>query len=135
MDVASSTADRTQPHPGSTFQGEGIQMALGTVPYIDETVEHVGVSRLRSLNATKLRNFDKTLVIQDNDKPLAVLLTYDQFMEMQKQLLALAETVTILNNQEDASALASAMEDVRAGRTKPLSEIRKALSLKRKNHE
>jgi len=34
------------------------------VPYIDPNVEHVGVSRLRTLNASNLRNFEKTLVIQ-----------------------------------------------------------------------
>jgi len=30
---------------------------------------------------------DKTLVIQDNDKPLAVLLKYEHFMEIQERLL------------------------------------------------
>ena len=59
---------------------------MASVPYIDPTVEHVGVSRLRKLNASNLRQFDKALVIQDNDKPLAVLLKYDHFLAMQERI-------------------------------------------------
>lgn len=33
-------------------------------------MQHVGISKLRVLNVTQLRDLDKTLVIQDNDKPL-----------------------------------------------------------------
>ena len=46
------------------------------IPYLDPSVQHVGISRLRALNVTQLRELDKTLLIQDNDKPLAVLLKY-----------------------------------------------------------
>jgi len=42
---------------------------------------------LRALNATQLKELDKTLVIQDNDKPLAVLLKYEHFLAMQKRIL------------------------------------------------
>jgi hypothetical protein len=54
-----------------------------SIPYLDPSVQHVGISRLRSLNVTQLRDLDKTLVIQDNEEPLAVLLKYEQFMAMQ----------------------------------------------------
>jgi translation initiation factor IF-3 len=57
-----------------------------SIPYLDPTVQHVGISRLRALNVTQLRDLDKTLVIQDNDKPLAVLLKYEHFMEIQRRL-------------------------------------------------
>jgi hypothetical protein len=57
-----------------------------SIPYLDPSVQHVGVSRLRALNIEQLRDLDKTLVIQDNDKPLAVLLKYEQFMAMQAQI-------------------------------------------------
>lgn len=57
-----------------------------SLPYVDPSVQHVGVTKLRSLNVAQLRELDKTLVIQDNDKPLAVLLRYDHFMAMQEQL-------------------------------------------------
>ena len=57
-----------------------------SIPYLDPSVQHVGVSRLRALNIEQLRDLDKTLVIQDNDKPLAVLLRYEHFMAMQEQI-------------------------------------------------
>ena len=40
------------------------------IPYIDPNVEHVGVSKLRTLSGKRLRSFEKTLVIQENDTPL-----------------------------------------------------------------
>src|SRR5271170_1146362 len=99
-----------------------------SVPYIDPNVEHVGVSRLRTLNATNLRQFNKALVIQDNDKPLAVLLTYDQFLLMQRQLQAVLETVELIADNEERTALAEGLRAVSEGKTKPLSEIRAALN-------
>lgn len=57
-----------------------------SIPYLDPTVQHVGISKLRALNVTQLRDLDKTLVIQDNDNPLAVLLKYEHFMAMQDQI-------------------------------------------------
>jgi hypothetical protein len=104
---------------------------MPTVPYIDPSVEHVGVSRLRKLNATKLRQFDKTLVIQDNDTPLAVLLAYDQFLLMQTQLQSVLATVEVLTDQEERSALAAGLRAVSEGRTKLLSEVRAALKQKK----
>jgi translation initiation factor IF-3 len=58
-----------------------------SIPYLDSSVQHVGISRLRALNVTQLRELDKTLVIQDNDKPLAVLLKYEHFLAMQEKIL------------------------------------------------
>lgn len=104
---------------------------MATVPYIDPNVEHVGVSRLRSLNATNLRHFDKAMVIQDNNTPLAVLLTYEQFLSMQKQLQAVLDTVEVMTDDEERSALAAGIQSLSAGRTKPLSEIRAALKRKK----
>lgn len=57
-----------------------------SIPYLDPNVQHVGISRLRALNVTQLRELDKTLVIQDNDKPLAVLLKYEHFIAMQERM-------------------------------------------------
>ena len=54
-------------------------------PYLDPSVQHVGISRLRAFNVTQLRELDKTLVIQDNDQPLAVLVKYRNFMAMQEE--------------------------------------------------
>ena len=57
-----------------------------SIPYIDPSIQHVGISRLRALNVAQLRALDKTLVIQDNDKPLAVLLKYEHFLAMQEKI-------------------------------------------------
>ena len=57
-----------------------------SIPYVDPSVQHVGISRLRALNVSQLRALDKTLVIQDNDEPLAVLLKYEHFLAMQERL-------------------------------------------------
>jgi hypothetical protein len=57
-----------------------------SIPYLDPSVQHVGISRLRQLNVTHLRALDKTLVIQDNDEPLAVLLSYEHFLAMQDRI-------------------------------------------------
>ena len=62
-----------------------------SIPYLDPSVQHVGISRLRALNVTQLRDLDKTLVIQDNDKPLAVLLKYEHFLAMQEKILKYEE--------------------------------------------
>ena len=55
-----------------------------SIPYLDPSVQHVGISRLRALNVAQLDGLDKTLVIQDNDRPLAVLIRYRNFMAMQE---------------------------------------------------
>ena len=48
--------------------------------------ESPGSGRLRALNVTQLRELDKTLVIQDNDEPPAVLLKYEHFLAMQERI-------------------------------------------------
>jgi len=101
------------------------------VPYIDPNVEHVGVSRLRTLNATNLRNFNKTLVIQDNDTPLAVLLTYEQFLAMQKQLQAVLQTIEVITDNQEMESLSAGIGEMRSGKTKTLSEIRTTLRKQR----
>ena len=63
-----------------------IKVRQVSIPYVDPTVQHVGISRLRALNVTQLRELDKTLVIQDNDEPLAVLLKYEHFLAMQERI-------------------------------------------------
>jgi PHD/YefM family antitoxin component YafN of YafNO toxin-antitoxin module len=92
-------------------------------PHIDPTVKHVGVSKLRGLNAHKLRETTDTFVIQENDKPLAVLLTYDKFLAMQEELMAVARTVEMLSNKSELAALHAAIDDTKAGRVRSLAEI------------
>lgn len=66
-------------------EGNWLEQRIGVG---DPSVQHVVISRLRALNVTQLRDLDKTLVIQDNDKPLAVLLKYEHFLAMQEKINA-----------------------------------------------
>lgn len=56
-----------------------------TIPVIDPNVKYVGVASLRTLKADVLRALDKTLVIQDADEPIAVLVPYSVFLAMQTE--------------------------------------------------
>jgi hypothetical protein len=80
---------RTRTQGAGTHQLRGFMAKANHVeiPYLDPSVQHVGISRLRALNVTHLRELDKTLVIQDSDKPLAVLLKYEHFLAMQDKIL------------------------------------------------
>ena len=97
------------------------------IPHIDPSVKHVGVSKLRGLNADKLRHTHDTLVIQDNDQPLAVLLTYDKFLAIQEQLQSVAATVDLLSDGAEVRALISGLDDVRAQRVEALDDIKAEL--------
>jgi len=55
-----------------------------SIPFIDKSVQHTGVSYLRTMNANTLRRISGAVVLQDGDEPLAVLISYKAFMEMQK---------------------------------------------------
>ena len=106
-------------------------MSTLSIPFIDQNVEHVGTTKLRELNSTKLRNNTKTLVIQENDTPLAVLLNYERFLTMQNQLISLLETIDLLVNEKELSSLKTGMEDLEAGRIRSIAEIRSSLKKKK----
>lgn len=94
------------------------------IPTIDPNVKHVGVSKLRELNATKLRETkDETLVIQDNDTPLAVLLSYEKFLIMQAKIMAVFNTMELLTDDVERKALTAGLADLKAGRVRTLDEI------------
>ena len=102
-------------------------MPVEPMQYIDPSVEHVGVSRLRKLNATNLRESQKTLVIQENDRPLAVLLTYEQFLYMQQKIEQLLETLDLMSDENERELLMQGLDDLRSSRTRRFSEIRQSL--------
>ena len=97
------------------------------IPRIDPNVQYVGVSKLRTLNATNLHRLDKALVIQDDDKPLAVVLSYEQFLEMQNERDKILETLETVLSDGDGTSLIAALKDASDGKTKPFSEVRKRL--------
>ena len=93
------------------------------VPYIDASISDIGVSQLRKLNATELRKTKKTLVVRENNVPLAVVLKYEQFLVMQNKLEAALKTVDLLTKRKDAQAVIDALKDVAEGKGTDLSAI------------
>ena len=101
------------------------------MPNIDPSVRYVGVSKLRNLNATTLKEqTDETLVIQENDTPLAVLFSYKRFLEIKAEFAAVANLLELLNSEAERNGLTAAFEDLRAGRVRSLAEIEADLEKK-----
>lgn len=98
-------------------------MALADIPIIDPSVKHVGVSKLRGMTSDKLKQTEDTLVIQENDKPLAVLLSYEKYLVIQRQLMAVLNTIEVLSDETERNGLVAAFEDIRAGRVRSLAKI------------
>jgi len=91
---------------------------------INPHVKFVGVSKLRELNATKLREqTDDTFVIQDNDTPLSVLLSYKKYLEMREEFHAMLNMIEMLSDPKESSGIVAAFEDLRKGRVRPLADI------------
>ncbi len=105
-------------------------MALPTYPVIDPSIKHVGVSKLRELNATALKETDDTFVIQDNNTPLAVLLTYEKFLDMQQELMSVINTLELLTDSKELAGVLAGIEQLNAGRARPLAEIEAKLEQK-----
>lgn len=101
-------------------------MAASSSAFVDINphVKFVGVSKLRDLNATKLREqTDDTFVIQDNDTPLSVLLSYKKYLEMREEFHAMLNMIEMLSDPKESSCIVSAFEDLRKGRVRSLAEI------------
>lgn len=100
-------------------------------PHIDPSVKHIGVSKLRGLNADKLRETDETFVIQENDTPLAVLLTYEKFLAIQDRLKSIANTVDLISDAAELTALMDGLGDAKAQRFESLDSITRELTKSR----
>ncbi|MGA3315898.1 MAG: hypothetical protein ABSC64_05600 [Candidatus Korobacteraceae bacterium] len=99
-------------------------MGSCAIPNIDPNVKYVGVSKLRNLNATNLKEqTEDTLVIQENDIPLSVLLPYKKYLEIRAEFNALLNMIEMLSNESERTGLIKAFEDIRAGRVRSLEEI------------
>ena len=122
------------PFEGLAQSPASLQKEMAFVPicipnsYINPNVRTVGISKLRSLNASKLRGIDKTLVIQENDQPLAVLLKYEEFLTMQKQLMAVLETRAVLSDEDEIKNIVSGLGDAKSGKPKSIEEIRNSMT-------
>jgi len=102
-------------------------MSGTAIPYIDPNVEYAGVSRLRKLNSGQLEKLEKTLVLQDKDNPLAVLVRYEQYLMMQEQLRKLENTIELLTNAEEVAGLIEGLRALEQGRTRSVKAIRHSL--------
>lgn len=91
----------------------------GVMPhYIDPTIEHVGVSKLRQMSAANLGKLKKMLVVQDNDTALAVVIRYEQYLAMQNQLEEALRTIQAYGS----SGLNKGIEEFNAGKIKRMAE-------------
>lgn len=96
--------------------------------YVDPTIARVGPTKLRTLNAAKLRALDSTLVVYDNETPVAVVVKYEDYLQMQEQRLI---GVQQLLHESEVSELEAGLRDLKKGETYTLSDIRE--SFKRRN--
>jgi len=55
------------------------------------------------------------------------LVRYEEYLEMQKQLMAVLETRAVLSNKEEMAGIVSGIEDMKGGRTQSLEEVRSSL--------
>lgn len=55
-----------------------------SIPVIDERVRYVGPTALRDLNAKALRDLTDLIVVQVDEKPVAVIVPMAIYMEIQK---------------------------------------------------
>lgn len=99
------------------------QTEINDIPIIDPRIEHVGASKLRTFNTSNLGKLKKTLVIQDNDTPLAVLLSYEQYLIIQNKLKSLLKTIETLKDPKNAAGLLEGVQDAAEGRTMALSRV------------
>lgn len=56
------------------------------IPVVDERVKYVGATALRGLNARALRDLTDLLVVQVDEKPVAVIIPIAIYMEIQEAL-------------------------------------------------
>lgn len=102
-------------------------MSAVNIPLIDPNVKHIGVSKLRQFNATNLRETSDTFVIQENDTPLAVLVSFEKFLMMQEQLMSVLNTMEMLTDKTDLDGVKAGLAALSQGRTRSLVEIRAEL--------
>lgn len=98
--------------------------AIDHLPYVDPNVEHVGISHLRKLNAAMLRENEKTLVIRDKNTPVAVLLTYEAFLDYQREMKSLLETVELIFDPDERQILADGLQAAAGGDVRSIEDIR-----------
>ena len=101
---------------------------MASIPMIDPNVKHVGVSKLRDLNATRLReDQETTLVIQDNDQPLAVLLSYEKYLIIQEQLASVMNTMEMFSEQVELEGVLAGLRQATDGQVRSFADVKAAM--------
>ena len=103
---------------------------MADIPLIDRSVKYVGASKLRDLNAATLKESTDTFVIQDNDGPISVILSYEKYLAMQDQLLGVVSTMDLLSDRAELKGVIAGLGDVTESRTRSLMEIKARLRRK-----
>jgi len=106
------------------------RIAMNAIPVIDPNVKHVGVSKLRDFNASKLKETEDTYVIQENEVPLAVLLRYEKFLIMQQQIQSMLNTVELFQETAELDGVRAGLREFSEGKSRKLSEIDPAFKRK-----
>ncbi len=100
------------------------------LPVIDPRIEHVGLGKLRRMDGPTLKKNavdKKTLVIREHDVPLAVLVSYEQYLTMQNEFKSLMETLEITSNSVEMQMLMDGFAEAQQGQTRSIEDIRKNL--------
>jgi hypothetical protein len=105
---------------------------MAEIPLIDRSVKYVGASKLRDLNAATLKESEDTFVIQDNDGPFSVILSYEKYLAIQDQLLGVVNTMEMISDTAELKGVAAGLTEIGQGRTRTLTEIQARL---RRKHE
>jgi hypothetical protein len=101
---------------------------MSELPYIDPNIEHLGVSQLRQMDGKSIRSKNgKALLIQDHNEPIAVLLSYEQYLVLQEKMKAVMNTMEMFTDDDEAKLFLSAMSDFSKGKTRSLGDIRAEL--------
>jgi hypothetical protein len=87
--------------------------------YIDPTIEHVGVSKLRQLSAANLGKLENMLVVRENDTALAVVIRYEQYLAMQDQLEQALKTIQAYQTD----GLVKGLQEAASGKLKRMTDI------------
>lgn len=75
-------------------------------------MEHVAISKLRTLNAGHLRQLPAPWVLHSNNMPLAVLMRYEHFLTLQTQLHSLLDTMETIVSKRKFAALSGELDAI-----------------------
>jgi hypothetical protein len=102
-------------------------MTTSAMPLLDPSVRYVGISKLRDLNASKLKDTKETLVLQDNDIPLAVLLSYENYMVIQQKMAALMSTLELFSDRVELEGVLRGLKDIGEGKVHSFADVKATL--------